>query len=168
MHTCQNYHVDGYDEFNEENSVNADMNAIEKDQAYAIDDVLFATGRADLNAQSKMILDELIITMQENPTLIIEMGSHTDDVGGDAMNLTLSQKRADACVDYTSLVNSCRSPHCFECMAKPFQSLIIPPKKAVLKTEEQSLKWLEGYNRSSYSRLSFISFILPHDCFKKS
>ncbi|MGC6420895.1 MAG: OmpA family protein [Chitinophagales bacterium] len=80
--------------------VNADMNAIEKDQAYAIDDVLFATGRADLNAQSKMILDELIITMQENPTLIIEMGSHTDDVGGDAMNLTLSQKRADACVDY--------------------------------------------------------------------
>ena len=46
------------------------------------------------------ILEELIVTMQENPTLIIEMGSHTDDVGGDAMNLTLSQKRAEACVNY--------------------------------------------------------------------
>lgn len=78
----------------------ADMNAIQKDQAYAIDDVLFATGKAELNARSKEILDELIVTMQENPTLIIEMGSHTDDVGGDAMNLTLSQKRAESCVNY--------------------------------------------------------------------
>ena len=80
--------------------VNGEMNAIEKDQAYAIEDVLFATGKSDLNSKSKEILDELIVTMQENPTLIIEMGSHTDDVGGDAMNLTLSQKRANACVDY--------------------------------------------------------------------
>ncbi|MEC8627979.1 MAG: OmpA family protein [Bacteroidota bacterium] len=80
--------------------INADLNAIQKDQAYAIDDVLFATGKADLSARSKEILDELIVTMQENPTLIIEMGSHTDDVGGDAMNLTLSQKRAEACVNY--------------------------------------------------------------------
>ena len=80
--------------------INADMNAIQKDQAYAIDDVLFATGKAELNAQSKEILDELIVTMKENPTLIIEMGSHTDDVGGDAMNLTLSQKRAESCVNY--------------------------------------------------------------------
>ena len=80
--------------------INADLNAIQKDQAYAIDDVLFATGKADLNAQSKEILDELIVTMQENPTLIIEMGSHTDDVGSDAMNLTLSQKRAESCVNY--------------------------------------------------------------------
>ena len=80
--------------------VNGEMNAIEKDQAYAIEDVLFATGKSDLNTKSKEILDELIVTMQENPTLIIEMGSHTDDVGGDAMNLTLSQKRANACVDY--------------------------------------------------------------------
>lgn len=80
--------------------VNGEMNAIEKDQAYAIEDVLFATGKSELNTKSKEILDELIVTMQENPTLIIEMGSHTDDVGGDAMNLTLSQKRANACVDY--------------------------------------------------------------------
>ena len=99
MHKISTY-VDGDSLTRGKLLVNADMNAIEKDQAYAIDDVLFATGRADLNAQSKMILDELIVTMQENPTLIIEMGSHTDDVGGDAMNLTLSQKRADACVDY--------------------------------------------------------------------
>ena len=81
-------------------SINADMNAIQKNQAYTINDVLFATGKSDLNARSKEILEELIVTMQENPTLIIEMGSHTDDVGGDAMNLTLSQKRAEACVNY--------------------------------------------------------------------
>ena len=61
---------------------------------------MFATGKAELNARSKEILDELIVTMQENPTLIIEMGSHTDDVGGDAMNLTLSQNRAESCVNY--------------------------------------------------------------------
>ena len=80
--------------------VNADMTAIQKGQAYAIEDVLFATGRSDLTTKSKKILDDLVVTMKENPTLIIEMGSHTDNVGGDDMNLALSQKRADACVSY--------------------------------------------------------------------
>ena len=80
--------------------VTAAMNAIQKGQAYAIEDVLFATGKSDLTTKSKEILDDLVITMKENPTLIIEMGSHTDNVGGDDMNLALSQKRADACVSY--------------------------------------------------------------------
>ena len=44
--------------------------------------------------------------MQENPTLIIEMGSHTDDVGSDAMNLTLSQKELNPVLITWSLVNS--------------------------------------------------------------
>lgn len=80
--------------------VTAAMNAIQKGQAYAIEDVLFATGKSDLTTKSKEILDDLVITMKENPTLIIEMGSHTDNVGGDDMNLALSQKRANACVSY--------------------------------------------------------------------
>jgi outer membrane protein OmpA-like peptidoglycan-associated protein len=38
--------------------------------------------------------------MYENPTLLIEMGSHTDCRGSDQANLVLSQKRAQSSMEY--------------------------------------------------------------------
>jgi peptidoglycan-associated lipoprotein len=38
--------------------------------------------------------------LEENPTLKFELGSHTDARGNDEYNLKLSQKRADAVVEY--------------------------------------------------------------------
>lgn len=38
--------------------------------------------------------------MQQNPTLKIELSSHTDSRGNDDYNLKLSQRRADAAVAY--------------------------------------------------------------------
>jgi outer membrane protein OmpA-like peptidoglycan-associated protein len=38
--------------------------------------------------------------MYENPTLVIEMGSHTDCRGSDQANLVLSQKRAQSSMEY--------------------------------------------------------------------
>lgn len=38
--------------------------------------------------------------MNENPTMEIEIEGHTDDVGSDAANLTLSRNRAKSVMDY--------------------------------------------------------------------
>nr|WP_121270007.1 OmpA family protein [Pedobacter schmidteae] len=46
------------------------------------------------------ILDNLLNVMSQNPTLRIELSSHTDSRGKDAYNLRLSQQRAEAAVNY--------------------------------------------------------------------
>lgn len=49
-------------------------------------------------------MDKLVKIMKDNPTLWIELGSHTDSRGDDRYNLKLSQERADKVVQY--LINN--------------------------------------------------------------
>lgn len=49
---------------------------------------------------SKDSLNYLYQTLIDNPTIVIELMAHTDTRGRDNANLTLSQKRAQSCVDY--------------------------------------------------------------------
>src|SRR5690606_23034500 len=53
---------------------------------------------SDLDAAA--ILDELVRTLRDNPTLKIELSSHTDSRGSDRYNEALSQRRAQSAVDY--------------------------------------------------------------------
>ena len=46
------------------------------------------------------VLDTLIQLFSDNPSLIFEIGSHTDSRGSDVYNLELSQRRAQSVVDY--------------------------------------------------------------------
>jgi OOP family OmpA-OmpF porin len=55
----------------------------------------------DLLPESKKTMDTtLLVILKENPSIIIEIGSHTDGKGAKAYNLTLSQKRAESAVNY--------------------------------------------------------------------
>lgn len=45
-------------------------------------------------------LDRLVQVMADNPSLNIELSSHTDSRAGDQYNLVLSDKRAKAAVEY--------------------------------------------------------------------
>ena len=45
-------------------------------------------------------MDKLIQLLNDNPTLKIEIGGHTDTIGKAPDNLKLSQNRAKAVVDY--------------------------------------------------------------------
>jgi len=62
--------------------------------------VLYALNKADLRAESKDSLNFLYQTLIDNPTIIIELSSHTDSRASDAYNDKLSQARAQSCVDY--------------------------------------------------------------------
>ncbi|WP_317618106.1 OmpA family protein [Pedobacter sp. AK017] len=56
--------------------------------------------KANIRTDAARILDELVRTLRDNPTLEIELGSHTDSRGVDIYNLDLSQRRARSVVNY--------------------------------------------------------------------
>ena len=56
--------------------------------------------RWDLRPESMVDLDRLVETLNDNPSITIELGSHTDSRGGEADNQLLSQRRAQSVVDY--------------------------------------------------------------------
>src|SRR5690606_159286 len=56
----------------------------------------FAFNSAELLPEAFVTLDEAAVTLRMNPDLRIEVAGHTDDVGSDAYNLALSQRRAEA------------------------------------------------------------------------
>lgn len=60
----------------------------------------YQTAKWDLQPQYKDSLNYLYNIMAENPTIIIQLRSHTDHRGSIRANQTLSQKRAQSCVDY--------------------------------------------------------------------
>jgi outer membrane protein OmpA-like peptidoglycan-associated protein len=61
--------------------------------------LLFDTGKSDLKPEAQAAIDGLAAALTKNPTLKIEIGGHTDNVGDDASNQTLSEKRARAVYD---------------------------------------------------------------------
>ena len=62
--------------------------------------VLYDLDKATLKPESKDSLDDLYATLIENPTIVIELSSHTDSRATDSYNQKLSQARAQSCVDY--------------------------------------------------------------------
>jgi outer membrane protein OmpA-like peptidoglycan-associated protein len=67
---------------------------------FNLQNVLFETGSAILMPESKKQLDELIAWMQLKDLAQIEIQGHTDDVGDETKNLTLSYNRAQAVKSY--------------------------------------------------------------------
>jgi outer membrane protein OmpA-like peptidoglycan-associated protein len=59
-------------------------------------DVLFDTGKADLNPGAARNLDVLVQFLTDHQERQVEIDGYTDNVGSDSFNLDLSQRRADA------------------------------------------------------------------------
>jgi outer membrane protein OmpA-like peptidoglycan-associated protein len=59
-------------------------------------DVLFDTGKAELNSGAARKLDQLAQFLTEHPDRRVQIEGFTDSVGTDSYNLDLSQRRADA------------------------------------------------------------------------
>lgn len=63
---------------------------------WATQGILFATGKAELQPESRPVLKEIASTLKEHVELKILIEGHTDNVGVAASNLTLSDARAAA------------------------------------------------------------------------
>lgn len=69
-------------------------------QTFVLENLYYDFDRHHIRPDAAEILDGLVETMREYPTLKIELSSHTDSRGSDAYNLALSERRARAAVDY--------------------------------------------------------------------
>ncbi|HZR69757.1 MAG TPA: OmpA family protein [Burkholderiales bacterium] len=62
--------------------------------------ITFRTASADLNAQFYKVLDGVALVAKKYDKTILEVAGHTDNVGGEAYNKQLSQRRADSVAQY--------------------------------------------------------------------
>ena len=70
------------------------------DQVVRLDNIFYDFNKADIRPDAAEELDKLVATLLENPTVRIELSSHTDCRGRDAYNLSLSERRAKSAVDH--------------------------------------------------------------------
>lgn len=78
--------------------LNRELDPIE--EPIVLPNVFFDLAKWDLRAESRAALDSVVMILERNPTIVIEMRSHTDFRGDDRSNEILSQKRADTSVAY--------------------------------------------------------------------
>jgi outer membrane protein OmpA-like peptidoglycan-associated protein len=71
--------------------------------------ILFAFNSAELNDQSKPILNALAEYLKGNPAVRMEIEGHTDNVGGQEFNLKLSETRAESVKKYLEQQGGIRS-----------------------------------------------------------
>jgi outer membrane protein OmpA-like peptidoglycan-associated protein len=82
-------------------AVNKDMGSDLKTNCHAaIYGVLFDFNKSTLQPASDPVLQQILDLLKKNPTQKIEVQGHTDNVGGDAYNQTLSEARAKAIVTW--------------------------------------------------------------------
>ena len=65
-----------------------------------LENIYYDLAKADIRPDAALELDKLVKILKDNPTIRIELSSHTDSRSGDDYNLALSQVRAQSAVDY--------------------------------------------------------------------
>lgn len=73
---------------------------IKKGQLIRLNNVFFDSGKFNLRKESTSELARLVKLLKENPNMKIEIQGHTDDVGKDESNLSLSKNRAQAVFEH--------------------------------------------------------------------
>ena len=65
-----------------------------------VENIFYDYNKATLRPESTVALDSLAQILRDNPSITVEMSSHTDRIGSDAYNNRLSESRAKSVVDY--------------------------------------------------------------------
>ncbi len=79
---------------------NIELRPIKIGAKIPIDNLYYKSGAYSVKKSMHKTLDELIVLMENNPSLIVELRSHTDCRGDSKFNRALSLKRANAAVKY--------------------------------------------------------------------
>lgn len=94
-----NFSLIGHEDKNPFN-LTALLQPIEIGNKVILKNIFFDTNKADIKDESKPELRKLIDFLTLNPTVHIEVSGHTDNVGGNQFNQTLSENRAKAVQQY--------------------------------------------------------------------
>lgn len=69
-------------------------------QLKVIEQIIYPSGKYTIGIESEVILNKVAKLMKENPGVKLEVISHTDAIGDDKQNMSLSVKRSEAVIDY--------------------------------------------------------------------
>jgi outer membrane protein OmpA-like peptidoglycan-associated protein len=78
----------------------ANIEKIEVNKVIEIPNIYYDLGKWNIRKDAAIELDKVVEFMKDNPSIVIELGSHTDSRGSATYNQSLSQKRAQSAVDY--------------------------------------------------------------------
>ncbi len=115
------------------------LDPIVLDASIVLENIYYDLAKWDIRTDAAVELDKLVQLLVDNPEIKIELSSHTDARAEDDFNLDLSQKRAQAAVDYivskgiakerlvakgygeSQLVNGCTNDKINECSEEEHQ-----------------------------------------------
>lgn len=81
-------------------SLKLGINNLDAGTVIVLKNIYYDFDKSNIRPDAARILDNVLNVMIQNPTLNIELSSHTDSRGKDDYNMQLSQKRAEAAVNY--------------------------------------------------------------------
>jgi peptidoglycan-associated lipoprotein len=76
------------------------LDKIEINKVFPVENIYYDFNKYAIRPDAALELDKLVTTLIDNPEIKIELGSHTDSVDTEDYNNFLSQKRAEAAVEY--------------------------------------------------------------------
>lgn len=77
-----------------------DAKLVKVKEKFAFSNIYFATGKAELTPAADAALNQIYGILKDHPELKVEISGHTDNLGGRAKNLKLSQARAESVVNW--------------------------------------------------------------------
>jgi len=77
-----------------------DFELVKVGMSITLKGIYFDFNKATIKPESKPALDDAAKILKDNPSIKVEIQGHTDSIGSDAYNLSLSDKRAWAVVNY--------------------------------------------------------------------
>ena len=79
---------------------NVELERIFTGKKMEVQNLYYKSGKWNLSSSARKEMKKVITLMKDNPNLTLELGAHTDSQGKAAGNQILSEKRANAAVDY--------------------------------------------------------------------
>ncbi|MDP4185965.1 MAG: OmpA family protein, partial [Bacteroidota bacterium] len=67
---------------------------------FALNNIYYDLNKWNILPESEIELNKLVKLLQDNTSIIVELGSHTDSRGNNDYNMVLSQKRGQSAVNY--------------------------------------------------------------------
>jgi outer membrane protein OmpA-like peptidoglycan-associated protein len=84
----------------ESTSFKAELVSLKAQTSIRLNNINFGSNSAELSSESFPELDRVVQLIADNPSIVIEIAAHTDNVGNATFNKLLSERRAQSVVNY--------------------------------------------------------------------